>query len=89
MIVTACYILTGSPEILKILLRDESLSPEVDLKTLARDTPTFSGSDLKRKSRSVFGSASCIFDPFLLPPRRMCICGTRCSQGECLGTMGR
>ncbi|KAI0256767.1 hypothetical protein BJV78DRAFT_1272850 [Lactifluus subvellereus] len=34
-------------EILKILLRDEDLSPEVDLKILARDTPTFSGSDLK------------------------------------------
>ncbi|KAH9966733.1 hypothetical protein BC827DRAFT_1264662 [Russula dissimulans] len=34
-------------EILKILLRDEDLSPEVDLKGLARDTPTFSGSDLK------------------------------------------
>lgn len=34
-------------EILKILLRDEVLAPEVDLKVLARDTPTFSGSDLK------------------------------------------
>jgi SpoVK/Ycf46/Vps4 family AAA+-type ATPase len=38
------------PEILKILLRDEDLSPEVDLKVLARGTPTFSASDLKRKS---------------------------------------
>lgn len=34
-------------EILKILLRDETLSPDVEMKTLARDTPTFSGSDLK------------------------------------------
>ncbi|KAH9180615.1 hypothetical protein EDB89DRAFT_1920100 [Lactarius sanguifluus] len=34
-------------EILKILLRNEALSPDVDLKALARDTPTFSGSDLK------------------------------------------
>ncbi|KAH9063373.1 P-loop containing nucleoside triphosphate hydrolase protein [Lactarius vividus] len=34
-------------EILKILLRNETLSPNVDLKALARDTPTFSGSDLK------------------------------------------
>jgi len=34
-------------EILKIHLRDEVLSPEVDLKVLARDTLTFSGSDLK------------------------------------------
>jgi ATP-dependent Zn protease len=42
------FVLTGPPEILKIHLRDEVLSPEVDLKVLARDTPTFSGSDLKR-----------------------------------------
>ncbi|KAI0273698.1 hypothetical protein BC834DRAFT_223103 [Gloeopeniophorella convolvens] len=34
-------------EILKILLRDELLSPGVDVKALARDTPAFSGSDLK------------------------------------------
>lgn len=46
-------ILIEPPEILKILLRDEVLSPEVDLKVLARDTPTFSGSDLKRKSPSL------------------------------------
>lgn len=44
------FCLIGPPEILKIHLRDEALSPEVDLKVLARDTPTFSGSDLKRKS---------------------------------------
>lgn len=36
-------------EILKIHLRDEALSPGIDLKDLARDTPTFSGSDLKRE----------------------------------------
>lgn len=35
-------------EILKILLRDETLSPEMDLHTLAKQTETFSGSDLKR-----------------------------------------
>jgi len=34
-------------EILKILLRDETLAPDVDLKALARRTETFSGSDLK------------------------------------------
>ncbi|KAI0306509.1 hypothetical protein B0F90DRAFT_1808197 [Multifurca ochricompacta] len=34
-------------EILKILLRDETLSPDVNLKTLAQLTSTFSGSDLK------------------------------------------
>ncbi|KAI0065437.1 AAA-domain-containing protein [Artomyces pyxidatus] len=34
-------------EILKILLRDEDLAPNVDLKKLAQDTPSFSGSDLK------------------------------------------
>lgn len=37
-------------EILKILLRDESLAPEVDLKELAKKTESFSGSDLKRMS---------------------------------------
>lgn len=38
-------------EILKILLRDEVLAPEVDVKALAKRTEGFSGSDLKRKSR--------------------------------------
>jgi SpoVK/Ycf46/Vps4 family AAA+-type ATPase len=35
-------------EILKILLHDESLGPDVDLKVLAKKTTSFSGSDLKR-----------------------------------------
>ncbi|KAA1474931.1 AAA-domain-containing protein [Dentipellis sp. KUC8613] len=34
-------------EILKILLRDEVLAPDVDYKDLAKKTETFSGSDLK------------------------------------------
>ncbi|KZT11220.1 AAA-domain-containing protein [Laetiporus sulphureus 93-53] len=34
-------------EILKILLRDEALADDVDLKTLAKKTESFSGSDLK------------------------------------------
>ncbi|KAG2158392.1 uncharacterized protein EDB93DRAFT_1238140 [Suillus bovinus] len=34
-------------EILKILLRDETLAPEIDLKVLATKTESFSGSDLK------------------------------------------
>ncbi|KAH9951922.1 AAA-domain-containing protein [Amylocystis lapponica] len=34
-------------EILKILLRDEKLAEDVDLKTLAKKTESFSGSDLK------------------------------------------
>ncbi|KAI0079953.1 AAA-domain-containing protein [Panus rudis PR-1116 ss-1] len=34
-------------EILKILLRDEKLAPDVDLKVLAKKTESFSGSDLK------------------------------------------
>ncbi|KDQ18032.1 hypothetical protein BOTBODRAFT_29345 [Botryobasidium botryosum FD-172 SS1] len=34
-------------EIMKILLRDEVLAPEVDLSTLAKQTESFSGSDLK------------------------------------------
>ena len=56
--VSRSFVLTGPPpEILKIHLRDEVLSPEVELKVLARDTPTFSGSDLKRESScpAVFG----------------------------------
>ena len=36
-------------EILKILLRDEALAVDVDLKLLAKKTESFSGSDLKRK----------------------------------------
>ena len=38
-------------EILKILLRDETLAPDVDLKLLAKKTDSFSGSDLKRTLR--------------------------------------
>ena len=38
-----------SAEILKILLRDESLADDVDLKQLAKQTESFSGSDLKRE----------------------------------------
>lgn len=34
-------------EILKILLRDETLAPEIDLRALATKTESFSGSDLK------------------------------------------
>lgn len=34
-------------EILKILLRDEQLALDVDLKLLAKKTETFSGSDLR------------------------------------------
>jgi len=49
-IMSYSFVLNRPPEILRIHLRDEGLSPEVDLKVLARDTPTFSGSDLKRKS---------------------------------------
>ena len=43
-------ILAISAEILKILLHDEPLAPDVDLKVLARKTESFSGSDLKRTS---------------------------------------
>lgn len=35
--------------ILKILLRDENLGPNLDLATLAKKTESFSGSDLKRE----------------------------------------
>lgn len=41
--------LTPHPaEILKILLRDETLADDVDLQVLAQKTESFSGSDLKR-----------------------------------------
>lgn len=38
-------------EILKILLRDEILAPDVDIQQLAKKTDSFSGSDLKRALR--------------------------------------
>jgi SpoVK/Ycf46/Vps4 family AAA+-type ATPase len=37
------------PEILRILLRDESLAADVTAEMLASKTDSFSGSDLKRK----------------------------------------
>jgi hypothetical protein len=45
---------TGFPkiyllEILRILLRDESLAADVTIENLAAKTDSFSGSDLKRK----------------------------------------
>lgn len=40
-------------EILKILLRNEQLSDDVDIASLSQKTETFSGSDLKRKCCSV------------------------------------
>jgi ATP-dependent 26S proteasome regulatory subunit len=36
-------------EILRILLRDESLAADVNIEMLAAKTDSFSGSDLKRK----------------------------------------
>jgi SpoVK/Ycf46/Vps4 family AAA+-type ATPase len=39
----------GCSEILKIMLRNEKLADDVDLKKLAEETPSFSGSDLKRE----------------------------------------
>ena len=47
------FVLTMPTEILRIHLRDEVLSPGIALKDLARDTPTFSGSDLKRELPSL------------------------------------
>lgn len=41
-------------EILKILLRDEQLGGDVDVQKLAKRTPLFSGSDLKRMCSSCF-----------------------------------
>lgn len=39
--------------ILKILLKNEQLAPDVDLAKLAKDTDTYSGSDLKRQSSAL------------------------------------
>lgn len=43
-------------EILKILLRDEPIAQDVDLTVLARQTESFSGSDLKREYQSPHGT---------------------------------
>lgn len=48
------FLPTIRAEILKILLKDEELAPNVDLKFLATKTESFSGSDLKRQSASSF-----------------------------------
>jgi ATP-dependent Zn protease len=37
--------------ILRILLKNEKLAGDVDLKKIAEQTDTYSGSDLKRESR--------------------------------------
>lgn len=58
--------------ILKILLRDESLAPDLDLATLAKKTESFSGSDLKReyfqgayylRLMAISGLKICAFQP--------------------------
>lgn len=41
---------TEREAILKILLRDENLAPDLDLAVLAKKAESFSGSDLKRQS---------------------------------------
>ena len=61
-------------EILKILLRDEPLDQDVDLKLLAHKTESFSGSDLKRKFFSTVG-VSIGPDPLVLD-RSVRLCGT-------------
>lgn len=45
-------------EILKIMLRDERLESDVDIKALAKRTQSFSGSDLKRE---LYSSGLCEF----------------------------
>jgi hypothetical protein len=87
MTVSCSSVLIWRLEILKILLRDEVLSPEVDLKVLARDTSTFSGSDLKRKlGISGLSRALIIVVQFT---RRLRVCSIGRSQGEGLSALGR
>jgi SpoVK/Ycf46/Vps4 family AAA+-type ATPase len=43
---------TSLLEILKILLRDESLAGDIDIQALAKKTESFSGSDLKRECQT-------------------------------------
>lgn len=45
----ALLTLNHTEEIMKILLRDEILAPDVDLTALGKRTEAFSGSDLKRE----------------------------------------
>lgn len=66
--------------ILKIQLKDEQLDPSLSLAKLARDTPFYSGSDLK--NLSVAAAMACIKDenalaaahggsePYVFPPKR-------------------
>lgn len=42
--------LNAQTAILRLLLKTETLADDVDLAKLAKDTATFSGSDLKRQS---------------------------------------
>jgi hypothetical protein len=42
------YSMVLAAEILKILLRDETLGPDIDPASIAKKTENFSGSDLKR-----------------------------------------
>lgn len=42
---------TEREAILRILLKNEKLAEDVDLKKIAEQTDTYSGSDLKRESR--------------------------------------
>jgi len=66
-------------EILKILLRDELLAADLDIRQLAKQTESFSGSDLKRKS-------ICTFRRLMLTYclRSMCLCCIGCCErGRC------
>ena len=66
------------PEILRILLRDESLATDVTIEALAAKTDCFSGSDLKRKISRFWE-----FVLSLLSFRPLCIRCIRFRQGTC------
>jgi SpoVK/Ycf46/Vps4 family AAA+-type ATPase len=64
-------------EILKIMLRNEQLAPDVDVKALAKKTESFSGSDLKsQRDHNLFDTSL-----FILSYRSMCFCSYGCCQG--------
>lgn len=73
--------------ILRILLRDETLAPDVDIALLARSTDSFSGSDLKRELQSFFKMACGIIEHTVF--RSVRVRGTCCGEGYTFCSLAR